>query len=149
MFRAKYSEMEWVVNKNNGGGSGGGGGGMGGGGGGGGGDDYGGESSDAVVRLRGLPYECSKDDIRKFFDGKDSTREPTRYSSFSIEKKSCGSSLAGQNCMTRGSSQVHHTLHLPTAQPRIKHFAWAGAGGRFFPQFNQFSAMHPCQPSLR
>jgi hypothetical protein len=50
--------MEWVTNKSN---SDGGGGGKGGG--------QSGEASDAVVRLRGLPYECSKEDIRKFFDG--------------------------------------------------------------------------------
>ena len=56
VFRAKYSEMKWVVNKGSGNDDGDGGG-------------FGGEAAESVVRLRGLPYDCSKDDIKKFFDG--------------------------------------------------------------------------------
>ena len=48
--------MKWVVNKGSGNDDGDGGG-------------FGGEAAESVVRLRGLPYDCSKDDIKKFFDG--------------------------------------------------------------------------------
>merc|ERR1712137_33457 len=42
---AKHSEMEWVVNKMN----------------------TGARNTDNIVRLRGLPYGCSKQDIDGFF----------------------------------------------------------------------------------
>ena len=54
VFKSKYSEMEWVMNRS----------------------AKGEEnrtpfgSNDNVVRLRGLPFDCSKPDITKFFDGK-------------------------------------------------------------------------------
>jgi len=44
---AKHSEMEWVVNKMN----------------------TGARNTDNIVRLRGLPYGCSKQDIDAFFTG--------------------------------------------------------------------------------
>ena len=84
MFRAKRSEFDWVSERAGGDGGGGGGGGNGGRGGGGGGryDDGGADDDDdddggdddkdkCVIRLRGLPYESSKDDITKFFAGED------------------------------------------------------------------------------
>lgn len=43
---AKHSEMEWIVNK------------------------MVGPSGDNIVRLRGLPYGCTKQDIDSFFSGK-------------------------------------------------------------------------------
>ena len=42
---AKQSEMEWVVNRM---------------------DD---NRSEAIVRLRGLPFDCTKHDIAEFFSG--------------------------------------------------------------------------------
>lgn len=57
IFRASQGQMEWdcrLVNRDGGGG-----GGVGGGGGG----------SGGVVRLRGLPFRCAEDDVRKFFQG--------------------------------------------------------------------------------
>lgn len=48
VFESKYSEMEWVVKRMTGAES----------------------EAEAVVRLRGLPYGCSKQDIADFFDGK-------------------------------------------------------------------------------
>ena len=56
VFRAKHSEMKWVVNKGGSNDDGDGGG-------------FGGESAESVIRLRGLPYDCSKDDIKTFFEG--------------------------------------------------------------------------------
>ena len=56
VFRAKHSEMKWVVNKGGSNDDGDGGG-------------FGGESTESVIRLRGLPYDCSKDDIKTFFEG--------------------------------------------------------------------------------
>jgi len=49
---AKHTEMEWVVNKMA--------------------DDNGGrpQNMDNIVRLRGLPYGCTKQDIDAFFSGK-------------------------------------------------------------------------------
>lgn len=47
VFESKYSEMEWVVTRMQGGQS----------------------DSEAVVRLRGLPYGAQKQDIAEFFAG--------------------------------------------------------------------------------
>ena len=49
VFRSKRSEMEWVVKRN--------------------GPDQQ-ANMDAVVRLRGLPFGCSKEEIAHFFTGK-------------------------------------------------------------------------------
>ena len=57
IFRASQGQMEWdcrLVNRDGGGVGGGGGGGVG---------------SGGVVRLRGLPFRCTEDDVRKFFQG--------------------------------------------------------------------------------
>ena len=50
VFKAKYSEMEWVVKRSTG-------------------NFTGDADNDNVVRLRGLPFECSREDIYKFFEG--------------------------------------------------------------------------------
>lgn len=47
---AKHSEMEWVVNRMSN-------------------SDSEVTSTDGVIRLRGLPYGCSKQDIADFFAG--------------------------------------------------------------------------------
>lgn len=51
VFKAKRSEMEWVVKRAGFGGSGG--------------------EDDGCVRLRGLPFGCSKEEIAQFFSGED------------------------------------------------------------------------------
>ena len=59
VFRSKYSEMDWVVKRSSVRGS----------------DsgfeqsDNGGPQEESVVRLRGLPFDSTKMDIVKFFDG--------------------------------------------------------------------------------
>lgn len=50
MFKAKKSEMEWVVKRAGFGAAGG--------------------EDDGCVRLRGLPFGCSKEEIAQFFSGK-------------------------------------------------------------------------------
>jgi len=63
VFRSKYSEMDWVVKRSSVRGS----------------DsgfeqsDNGGPQEESVVRLRGLPFDSTKMDIVKFFDGMEIT----------------------------------------------------------------------------
>ena len=64
VFKSNMKEMEWVIKRQNGkddrdGGNGGGFR-----------DGEGIRNEECVIRLRGLPFESKKDDIRKFFDGK-------------------------------------------------------------------------------
>lgn len=47
VFKSKRSEMEWVTNRNSGGADGG----------------------EGLVKLRGLPFSCSKEEIAEFFSG--------------------------------------------------------------------------------
>ena len=49
VFRSKRSEMEWVVKRS--------------------GPNQVSGTNDAVVRLRGLPFGCSKEEIAHFFTG--------------------------------------------------------------------------------
>ncbi len=55
VFRSKYSEMQYVMEKDGGGGVG---------------DAEARDDDDRVVRLRGLPFQCTKSDIEQFFEGK-------------------------------------------------------------------------------
>lgn len=50
VFKAKRSEMEWVVKRS--------------------GLLVEDSADDACIRLRGLPFGCAKDEIAKFFEGK-------------------------------------------------------------------------------
>ena len=54
VFKSKYSEMEWVVNRSGKGEA----------------EGSGPGANDNCVRLRGLPFDCTKSDVSKFFDGK-------------------------------------------------------------------------------
>ena len=94
VFRAKRSEFNWVSERTGGGD----------GGGGGGpdgyddGDDDGDDDDDkdkCVIRLRGLPYESSKDDITKFFAGEDKQIKNNPSITDSVTIVSC-SSTTGQ-----------------------------------------------------
>ena len=51
VFKSKRSEMDWVVKRS--------------------GSNQLSQSSDAVVRLRGLPFGCSKEEIAHFFSGEE------------------------------------------------------------------------------
>jgi len=53
VFKSKYSEMEWVVNRSGKGEA----------------EGSGPGANDNCVRLRGLPFDCTKSDVTKFFDG--------------------------------------------------------------------------------
>merc|ERR1719225_2607142 len=53
VFKSKYSEMEWVVNRSGKGEA----------------EGSGPGANDNCVRLRGLPFDCTKSDVSKFFDG--------------------------------------------------------------------------------
>lgn len=52
VFRSKTSEMEWVVKRSS---------------------RNQPQSGEAVLRLRGLPFGCSKEEIAQFFSGKKRT----------------------------------------------------------------------------
>lgn len=49
VFKSKRSEMEWVVEHS--------------------GRSHLSDNSDSVIRMRGLPFECTKEDISNFFEG--------------------------------------------------------------------------------